>query len=179
MEQQDFEVGDVESFSSGKDLNYSRSATIMRQTLKVQEDLSREMKPSFMEIKRDKFGNETKTLTDDSRYRACSSIQTLRNLLQCDFDSDIEKDLKGIDKEIKDEEERLLKKEKSEWESLDEAMRFMIIKKGLFRDGSFNRNKPYGELFVKFLLQKHREIFESLIRLQKRNDFYKGESFEA
>ncbi len=175
----DFEIGEVESFSNGKDGNYSRSSSLMRQTNKVQDDLSREMKPSFLEIKRDRFGNTIKTLTDDARKRACESIKTLRNTMQCDFDDEIDKELKTIDDAVSKRKTSLLKNEEDNWKALSEVLRFQMKQRGLFQQNRFHRDQPFGEMFVEFTLEKHREIFQALLRLSKRMNFYVGESFEA
>ncbi len=179
-DKQDIEIGDVESFSSGKDQNYSRSASIMRQTNKVQDDLSREMKPGFFEIRRDKFGNELKTLSDDTRKRACESIETLKNTLQCDFDEEAKKEVEAISKSIIDKRTELVRLENDEWNKTYDSNKVSMMKKGLgHQPGLLHRDKRFSEMFILFSLEKHREMFESLIRLGKREDFYKGESFEG
>ncbi len=179
-ERVNIETEDIEKYSSDKDLKYSRSASIMRMTNKVQDILSKEMKPSYLITKRDKLGNEIDMETDDQRLEGCNAITTLRNCMQCDFDEEIIGELETLDNKINEWKELYMDSERKEWEQLNPVQQRNLIKSDLgFTDGLFNRRKRFGELFTRKKIEKHRLIFEALIRLQKRSSFYKGETYEG
>lgn len=175
------EIDDMDVYSGGnKDEGYSRSTTIMRLTLKVQDALCSEMKPSFMETTTDKFGNAKTTLTEDTRLKAFESITTLRNFLQCDFKEDEVKIFEAIDKEINEAEKKFKKEEYDDWMKHSLPNRRVMWNKGEGTiEGEFNRSKRFREKFIIEKLRLGRKILVKIMEHKKDNRFYQGVRYKG
>lgn len=170
----DFEIGDVESFSSGKDIQYSHSGLVMSVMRKCLDAGCEEMKAGYWQQRLDKQGNTISTYIEDTRRKFISSVMTACGFMKCDFDDDATDKINELRKKIEDKKNELAEENNKIWETMPmEQRRKNPHVKGFI-------TLPFlQDLMTEFQLDTYREIFEELNLLTKRIDFYKEEMFEA
>ncbi len=183
-EQADFEIGDIENFSSNKDEQFSHSTLVMTAMKKALESGVREMHPGWFNTKTDRQGHTIKTYVDDTRKGFIESVKTCCMIMAGDLDNDTTKNEANdyIDdclKDIEDKRIELAKLEEDSWEKQPKGIKIMMNSKGIFNIPGHITHPELKEQLVWFEIEMYRSIFAELSRLTKRLDYYKAQMFEA
>jgi hypothetical protein len=176
----EIEIGDVESYSTSKDGNFSHQSLVMITMRKALETGSKEMRAGWFDYKTDRNGNTLRIYQEDTRESFISAIESCVMIMICDLDEEAEKDLEEIYNEVETIKTQLITREEIEWNTLNHTIRTNLQAAGKgYIKGYFNKDKRFYQMFLEEKLKLYREIFKVLTRQTKRIDFYEAETFEA
>ena len=175
----DFEIGDVENFSSNKDEQFSHSTLVMSAMKRASESGSKEMKTGWYNTKQDKQGNTIKTYIDDSRKSFIESVKTCCMIMACDLDEEAETYIDECLEDIDNKKMELAKLEEQSYSKLNEGLKVLMKSNGIYNVPGHVSHPELKEHLVWFELEMYRSIFAELSRLTKRLDFFKSQAFEA
>lgn len=175
----DFEIGDVENFSS-KEQQFSHQILIMKCLTKCAENGSVEMVEGRVEHKIDKNGNVSTKYLPDTRKQFIESITTAKNFMSCDFDDDAKQKIKALLQKIQDNKNKWLDLEYSWWESVDYGVQQKLVLEGRnCIKGLHNQKLYFKDNSISEELSIWREVLEELNELTKRMNFYEQDTFTA
>ena len=180
----DFEIGDIENFSSNKDEQFSHSTLVMTAMKKTLEAGIREMHPGWFNTKTDRQGHTIKTYVDDTRKGFIEAVKTCCMIMAGDLDNDTkENEAKDyIDECLADVETKrieLAKIEENSWNKQPDGFKTVMNQKGIYNIPGHITHPELKEQLVWFEIEMYRSIFAELSRLTKRLDYYKAQMFEA
>jgi len=180
----DFEIGDIENFSSNKDEQFSHSTLVMTAMKKALDAGIREMHPGWFNTKTDRNGNIIKTYVDDTRKGFVEAVKTCCMIMAGDLDNDTNDDEANdyIDDCLKDIENKrieLAKIEEDSWDKQPAGLKSVMNQKGIYNIPGHVTHPELKEQLVWFEIEMYRSIFAELSRLTKRLDYYKAQMFEA
>jgi hypothetical protein len=170
----DFEIGDVESFISGKDEQFSHSSLVMSIMRKCLDNGAEEMRAGYYQKKVDVRGNEITTYIEDTRRKFIASVQTAIDIMICDFDKDAKDKINVLLDSIKEKTKEFSEENTKLWNELPNDLKI----RNPHIDG-FITHPFLQDLMTEFQLDAHRKILRELTNLTSRIDFYKAERFEA
>lgn len=170
----DFEIGDVENFTSEKDEVFSHSALVMSAMRECLNAGCAEMKAGLWQQRLDKQGNTMSTYTEDTRRKFISCINTTIGIMVCDFDKEAEDNIKLLIKDVEDKKEELSKENDRIFENSSNEFRKQNPHVKGFITFPFMQ-----DLMTEYQLEIYRDIFAELSKLTERKNFYKSEMFEG
>jgi hypothetical protein len=175
----DFEIGDVESYSSKKE-NFSHSNLIMKCLNRCADTGSVEMVEGRVDHRKDKSGNYVAVHVPDTRLTFIEAVKTCKNFMICDFDNQATNNIKQLLKRIAELKKYWIGQEHNWFNSLswNEQQHQMKIGLGIMKE-SFNLKNQFHNHFVTAQVDIYRDILEELTLLTQRKDFYAEEIFEA
>jgi len=173
----EFEIGDVENFSSSKDEQFSHSTLVMSAMKKCLEAGCKEMKTGWFNVKQDRQGNTIKTYVDDSRKNFIESIKTCCMVMACDLDKEAEEYIDECLEEIKIKKKELAQLEEESYNKLNEGLKTLMKSKGIYNIPGHISHPELKEHLVWFELEMFRSIYAELSKLTQRLGFYKEEMF--
>jgi hemerythrin len=180
MDNDDYEIGNIETFGSGNDSKFSHQFLVMKCLCRCIDCGSVEMIEGRMETKKDKMGNVETKYTPDTRRQFIEAVNTAKNFLVPEFDEQAKKEIKKYMEDIKYNKNYWLKKEMEYWNTIGYQGQQAMIKNGqqvikgmhnqrlIFKDNSL-----YDELDI------WRDVLESLNKLTKRLKYYEGQNFST
>jgi len=180
-QEQDFEIGDVEDYRHEQDHKFNHQLLVMECIRKCNEAGSHEMRPGWIDTKTDTYGNIKRSYIEDTRKKFISSIKQLKANMICDFDYDAIEIIELIEKQIIEERDKLLKSQWDTWNDLPLLHKQEAVGRGeevLVKD-AFNDKLPWFQKWVDTEVNGYRTIFEELIKLTKRKEFYEAEIVEV
>ena len=179
----DFEIGDIENFSSNKDEQFSHSTLVMTAMKKALDAGVREMRPGWFNVKNDRNGHTIKTYIDDTRKGFVEAVKTCCMIMAKDMDDDPDKETNEyIDECLEDIEKKrieLAKIEEDSWNRQSKGVKTLMNAKGIYNVPGHITHPELKEQLVWFEIEMYRSIFAELSRLTKRLDYYKAQMFEA
>lgn len=175
----DFEIGDVESFSGGKDEQFSHSQLVMISMRKAVEAGNREMREGWFNMKEDSKGNIIRTYIDDTRKNFIEAVNTCCMVMACDLDNEADEYIDECLEEIENKKKELALIEEQSYNRLNESLKQMMRTRGIYNIPGHVSHPELKEHLIWFELEMYRSIFAELSRLTKRLDFYKSQMFEA
>jgi len=175
----DFEIGDIENFSSNKDEQFSHSSLVMSTMKRASEAGSKEMKTGWFNTRQDKQGNTIKTYIDDTRKSFIESVKTCCMIMACDLDPEAEDYIDECLNEIDQKKIELAKLEEESYNKLNEGLKILMKSNGIYNIPGHVSHPELKEHLIWFELEMYRSIFAELSRLTKRLDFFKSQAFEA
>jgi len=175
----EFEIGDVENFSSGKDEQFSHSTLVMSAMKKCLEAGCKEMKTGWFNVKQDRQGNTIKTYVDDSRKNFIESIKTCCMIMAADLDEEAEDYIDECYEEIETKKKELATLEEESYNKLNAGLKTMMKAQGIYNVPGHISHPELKEHLVWFELEMFRSIFAELSKLAKRLDYWKEEMFVA
>jgi len=179
-EEIDFEIGDVENFSSNKDQQFSHSSLVMMAMKKSLEAGNREMKAGWFNSRTDNQGNVIKTYVDDTRKNFIESVRSCLMIMACDLDSEAEQYIDECLNNIEIRKNVLTKLEDESWNKLTPESRIKNVRTlGIYHVKGVLTHPSLKEELVWFEIDMYRSILAELSKLTKRLDFYKAQVFEA
>jgi len=175
----EFEIGDVENFSSGKDEQFSHSMLVMSAMKKCLEAGCKEMKTGWFNVRQDRQGNTIKTYVDDSRKNFIESIKTCCMIMAADIDKEAENYIDECLEEIETKKVELAKLEEESYNKLNQGLKTLMKSQGIYNVPGHISHPELKEHLVWFELEMFRSIFAELSKLAKRLDYWKEEMFVA
>ncbi len=180
----DFEIGDIENFSSNKDEQFSHSTLVMTAMKKALEAGIREMHPGWFNTKTDRQGHTIKTYVDDTRKGFIEAVKTCCMIMAGDLDNDTNDNEANnyIDECLNDIESKrieLAEIEEESWNKQPDGFKIVMNQKGIYNIPGHITHPELKEQLVWFEIEMYRSIFAELSRLTKRLDYYKAQMFEA
>jgi len=176
----EFEIGDVEDYRHEQDHKFNHQLLVMECIRKCNEAGSHELRPGWIDEKEDHYGNVKRVYIEDTRKKYISSIKQLKANMICDFDEESTRYIEAIELQIIEQKEKLLETQWNWWVSLTLLDKQRISARGqdVIKD-AFNQDLPWFQKWVDTEVEGYRIIFEELILLTKRKDFYEAEIVEA
>lgn len=145
----------------------------MRTINKCIEAGAKEMCPGYYNEKYDKYGNKILTYVNDTRREFIESIKTAKGILTCGFDETIKDEIKIIEAELDEEYKQLIEAEKLYWGKISLIVKKNLWGKGIFfQEGRLNKELEYYQNYISFEVDCFRKMFEALMSLIKRVDFF-------
>ena len=178
-EQMDFEIGDVENFSAGKDEFFSHSMLVMMAMKKGVEAGIREMKAGWFNVKTGKQGEVVKTYIEDTRKAFIESVKTCCMVMACDMDEDAETYIEECLDDIETKRVELASIEEEAWKVQPESLKGLMKAQGIYNIAGHISHPELKEQLIWIEIEMYRSIFAELSRLTKRLDYYKAQMFEA
>lgn len=176
--EQDIEIGDVESYRSDKLHLFNHQALVMESLRRCAESGSHEMKNGWFNEKKDRFGNVVKVYVEDTQEKFSETVAITASVMSCDFDDDAEKKIKALEEKLIAKRKELLAGQWKWWSTLNSLQRGKFEEKGMgVIQGMFNFNLVFYKTLVQIKVEIHRAIFKELNLLTKRIDFYQQEDF--
>lgn len=175
----DFEIGDVENYSSSKDEAFSHSMLVMIAMKKALEAGTKEMRTGWFNVKQGNDGHVTKTYVEDTRKSFIESVKTCCMIMAGDIDPEAEEYIEECLEEIENKRVELALIEQRSWESQNEGLKTLLRSKGIYNIAGHINHPDLKEQLVWFEIEMYRSIFAELSRLTKRLDYFKAQSFEA
>jgi len=175
----EFEIGEVENFSSNKDEQFSHSTLVMSAMKKCLEAGCKEMKTGWFNVKQDRQGNTIKTYVDDSRKNFIESIKTCCMIMAADLDEEAEEYIDGCFEDIEEKKKELAKLEEESYNKLNSGLKTLMKSQGIYNIPGHISHPELKEHLVWFELEMFRSIFAELSKLAKRLDYWKEEMFVA
>jgi len=177
----DIEIKEVESYTSGgKGGTYNYSTLVMDALKKCEDTSSEEMRKGYWNSKRDKLGNYVSVWNPDAREKFFESIETLKMVVSRDFDDEVIEDLGKIDEELNTLFISYCELEKKWWENLHGMIKKKKREAGfVFMEGRLSVDSFYYDEFLNDKVKIMRKVFEKISALLKKNGDYKEEMFEA
>lgn len=177
---EDFEIGDVESYGTNKDSGFSHQGLVMTSLRRALENGSKEMRAGFIQNKIDKSGNVIRSYIDDTRKAFIESVESCLDIMECDLDEDASNEINKLLNDLETIKKDLNDQEDEEWNRLPVYVKAKLSQKGQGNiNGYFNKDKIYYQIYLEESVKAYRKILRSLSRLTKRLDFYKNEIIEA
>lgn len=179
-DQDEFEIGDVESYGNNKDTGFSHQSLVMTCMRRALENGSKEMKPGWFQNKIDKMGNQIRTYIEDTRESFISSVEACLMVMECDIDDKHREIINRLLSELETKKKELISLEEAEWNSLNRIIQKNLnsVGKGYIH-GHFNKDKRFYQAFLEEKVRVYRELFKVLTRQTKDLDFYAAEIFVA
>ncbi len=175
-------VGDVEgdNYGSKEEMKFSHQALIMNLHMKIIEHSSKEFVKGFQQTISTPQGIKL-IFREDNRKGFIESVRTLKSIMLCDFDDIITENIKKLEEKEDKIKKEFLKLQNDKWEDLSNVDKNSLLSKyGVYlKNYFFSGLEYYGEMFILEQINIYRKIFEELILLTARKDFYKEEFFEA
>lgn len=174
---EDYEIIDTEEFSPESEQQFSHQKLVMKTMNKCLEAGCKEMRSGYYNNKEDKHGNMIITYVEDTRKTYIECVETLEDVMSCDLDKDVKKEIKKIKKNLNEEYKKLCLSEKEDWEKLN-----YIIKKGRWKNGvtyqvgRLNKQLLYYHDYIEEQIRAFRMIFKALTKLTSRLGFYEEEA---
>ena len=132
----DFEIGDIENFSSNKDEQFSHSTLVMTSMKKALDAGIREMHPGWFNTKTDRAGHTIKTYVDDTRKGFIESVKTCCMIMAADITDDKNNEASEyIDECLEDIEKKrieLAKIEEESWNKQPAGFKTVMNQKGIY-----------------------------------------------
>ena len=176
----DFEIGDVESYGNPKDNGFSHQQLIMKTMSKALENAAKEMMMGWFETKQDKNGNVTRTYHEDTRLSFIQSVEAVLMAIECDLDDISRKEINELMETLEKKKTELLDSEEKEWSYLNPMIKMKLNENGKgFIKGYFNRDKRFSQLFIEEKVRIYGEIMKSISKLTQRLEFYQQQLFIA
>lgn len=176
----DFELLDVEGYSSGGKSGFSYPDLVAFATRKCIENGTKEMMEGYFNLKTDKLGNTMKIWVPDTRLQFIESVETLKMLLEREYDNETIKKMDKLNLKLEETFSTHYNLYKNEYNSQPAVVRVHLKKKGIFfREGVLPQK---SEQYTDYLNEKvsiYREIFSTLYKLLKELNDFKEETFEA
>lgn len=135
---------------------------------------SKEMIKGFWQTKRDKYGNDIRSYEPDTRLEFINCVQTLKHILLPSFDDEAKKKTVILMEQINEANKRCLKAEEVWFDDLN----INAKKKTYHVKGFLNQDAVFFQQFINYKVDIYRMIFEELILLGKRLNFFEEESIE-
>jgi hypothetical protein len=178
-EQVDFEIGDIENFSSSKDESFSHSTLVMNSMKKAIDAGTKEMREGWINTKTNHLGQVVKTYVEDTRKSFIESVKTCCMVMASDIDKDCEEYIDSCLEDIEEYRKELSKIEEDAWNKQNNGMKTIMNSKGIYNVPGHITHPELKEQMVWFEVELYRSIFAELSRLTKRLDYYKAQGFEA
>jgi len=175
----DFEIGDVESFSAKKDQSFSHANLVMIAMRKILELGAKEMRNGWVNEKADRQGNIMKTYVEDTRRALIEGIKTCMMVMVCDYDELAREKIEELQKKLEDKRKELILKCDTSWGLMYPKDRNEYLRNKQVHYPGCLDIENYKKEYIEFEVDVYREIFAELSNLTLRVDEYKGEIFEA
>jgi len=176
----DFEIGDVESYGTNKDSGFSHQGLVMTSMRRALENGSKEMKAGWIQNKMDRNGNMIRTYIDDTRKAFIESVESCLDIMSCDIDEEAKIEIDSLLKYLDDKNKELNGAEDLEWERMPKNIKVRLTEQGKGNiKGYFNKEKIYYQMYLEESVKVYRKILRALSKLTKRLDYYKAEIIEA
>lgn len=176
----DFELLDVEGYSSGGKSGFSYPDLVAFATRKCIDHGTKEMMEGYFNLKTDKLGNTMKIWVPDTRLQFIESVETLKMLLEREYDSETTKKMNELNLKIERTFNNHYNFYKNEYNLQPAVIKVHLKKKGIFfKEGVLPQK---SEQYTDYLNEKvsiYREIFSTLYKLLKELNDFKEETFEA
>lgn len=180
MGEDDFEIGNVETFGGNKDEEFSHSLLVMSAMRKCLESGSHELRPGWFNSRTDRQGNTIKTYIEDTRKVFIESVNSCMMIMSPDIDKIAEKYIDECLDSIEKKREELIQDDDRAWESLSaEGKVKNITLTGIKHIQGHLTHPVLIEELSNFEVNMYRNIVSELNRLTQRLDYYKAEMFEA
>jgi hypothetical protein len=179
QDEADLEIGDVEGFTSTKDIMFSHSALVMSAMRRVLEAGSQEMTAGYFNKKFDKHGNVSETYIPDGRKTYIACVERVVEVMYCDFDEEAEENVSALIDDFEIKKKKLIIEEESTWKGLDRQSVSQLISNKIIPIKGYIVLPLIKELLTEFQLEIHKKIFTELNNLTKRLDFYRQEQIEG
>jgi hypothetical protein len=180
MGDEDFEIKEPDEYSHKAGESFSHSQLIMLAMRKCIEAGCKEMRAGYYNEKRDKFGNNMITYNPDTRKELIESVETLLMVMADDIDTEAEKIITELQKDIKSKYNDYCKREEEDWKTAPHPLINQWQKQGIFfRKGMLNEKFPYAVEFIMEKVIASRKIFAELKKLTQRKDYYREEMYTA
>lgn len=174
----DFEIGDVENFVSNKDQSFNHGILVMTAMKNVIEAGKKEMRSGWTDNKQDRQGNKFEIYHEDTRRVFISCVKTLKLVMTCDLDTEAEKVVKDLLKELDDKKKEYLETQEKMWKKLLYKEREEKRNKGEPHIEGILTNSFLKDDLTEFQLNIYERMFGELSNLTKRLDFFKADSLE-
>ena len=179
-QESDFQIGDVESYSSGKDQAFSHQALVMQTMKKCVEYGTMEQTQGVFISEKDMKGNTKVIYRQDVRKAFIESVRTAKMIMICDFDITAKEKIPALIEKINKRKKDIIKEQWGWYNKLSQSQKNSYIQRGvIITQDSFSTDLPFFQSYLFEELEVYRKILEELTLLTERLDFYKEEDFEA
>ena len=176
---EDYEIEDVENYSSQKGLVFSHQSLVMKSMTRTIELCGHELTEGTYETHIDPIKKTTKIIyKEDTKKAFVTSVKICRAVMSCDFDSEVEDNINEITKILEGERTKLLKEQNIWWNGLNKKEK-KDTKLGIVSLNFLHKDLNYYKQFVELEVDCYLEIFEELNKLTKRLHFYEAEEIEG
>ncbi len=173
MENEKFQIQDVDSYEPEADVVYSHQSLIMKGMKRVYELGGLELHEGC-DVKEFINGRPVIIHKPNERKQFINAISILKSGLICDFDDEIIKSLKKLDEELEESRKELLEIQVEQWKKL-ELLEKERLGVSVLYSGILHKGLPFYNRFKEMKLEYHRKVFEELVYLTKRKGFYAAE----
>ena len=177
----DFELIETENYKGGGVPQFNHQMLIMEVLRRCNEAGSHEMRAGWYNEKVDGRGNVTRTYIEDTRSKFIECVKTAKMNLSCDFDKTATENIKKLEEDLEKELKILLLNQFSWWDSLTLKYKQQqaSIGRNIESKEFFNENLGWYQMWITAQVECYRNIFEELILLTERLDFYEGVEYTA
>lgn len=174
-----FDIEDTESWSNQKNITFSHQDLVMRSMKRVIEVGGHELAKGINDVSFDKSSNVQKTIyREDTRIAFKQAIKMCKFVMNCDFDTVAEKEIKLIEDKLTELKDYFLKRQYDWWNSLNQMQKKSTGIKSVLPN-FFNKDLPFYEEYLEQEIELYSMMFEKLNDLTKRLKFYQSSDFEA
>ena len=173
----DFELGDVESYKSEPLQKFSHQALVMSAMMKVQAIRSQELTEGRNFLHTDtKTGKKTIVFKEDLREAYFGAMSILIQLMRCDYDDEAKKEIPALITGMDEKRKSLLLEQFLVWKKASEQEKQMILQEcGVITATAFNKKLPHYDEYVKEKIECYDQIYGELNCLTERLGFYTAE----
>lgn len=170
----DIQFTNMDTWHGGSKYGLSFKQIVLQHINRCVINSSKEMIKGFWETRRDKWGNEIRSYHPDTRHEFINTIETLKNILLPNIDEKAEKELKQCYGKINETKVSFINFEKKSYMNLSHSSKQKIV----YMEGCLNQDGIYYHQFINLEVDVYRKIFEILIELAGRLNFFEEEEVE-
>ncbi len=171
--EEEFEIQDIENYSSGKNEQFSHQILVMSSMKKCIDAGSKEMRSGWVNQKIDSQGNVIMQYIEDTRMQFIETVETCECIMICDFDGEARKNIKELKASLKKKYKSLCELEEADWINLNVRSKHERVAQGIIlMKGYLSKNLPFYQEYLGASVKVHRNILKELTKLTDRLEFY-------